>query len=137
MPWYIGYDRLEEDWVYRLHSSMKLHAAKILAREMRDAVWEAHETALGGKISKAVPFDLNALSLVPVEVLRLGSDHHTAMAWMWEYWGTTWSLRRSETVKDEAGVWTVQFCSADWTSWTLLTRLKTKYSLHISVKVFY
>ena len=79
VPWHIDYDRLEEDWIYRLHGSMMLHAAKILARELRDAVWQAHETALGGVISTAVLFDLNALVPVPHEVLRLGHDDPKAL----------------------------------------------------------
>lgn len=113
VPWHIDYDQLEEDWVYRLHGSMTLHAAKILARELRDAVWQAHETALGGIISRAVPFDLNALVPVPHEVLRLGHDDPKALAWMWEQWGTTWSLRRVEVADRAEMARAVLLCRLD------------------------
>ena len=70
MPWHIDYDRLEGDWAYRLHGSMTLHAAKIMARDLGDAVWQAHETALAGIINNAMPLDLHVLGPVPLEALK-------------------------------------------------------------------
>lgn len=72
-------------------------------------MWQAHETALDGIISQAVPFDLNALAPVPLEVLRLGHDDPKALAWMWAHWGTTWSLRRVEVLEGRG--WRVRFCA--------------------------
>lgn len=133
VPWHIDYDRLEEDWIYRLYGSMTLHAAKILARELRDAVWQAHETALGGVISQAVPFDLHALAPVPLEILRLGHDDPKALAWMWAHWGTTWSLRRVEVLKGPG--WRVRFCAADWTPWPVLATICERWpGISYSVK---
>ena len=44
-------------------------------------------------VSQACPFDLHALVPVHDHVLRLGPDDPTALAWLWEHWGTTQSLR--------------------------------------------
>jgi hypothetical protein len=137
VPWHIDYDRLEEDWVYRLHPGMKLAAAKILARQLRDAVWEAHQTAHGRRgMSKHVPFDLNALIPVPLDILRQGYDAPAAVAWCWENWGTTWGLRRVEEAKGQG--WRVRFFSADWTPWTVLQAIADRWTdIRSDVKVDY
>ncbi len=66
--------------------SVLIAVACILARQLRDMVWEQHEEAVSRVgASKACPFDLHALSLVPFPILRLGPDDPKATAWMWEH----------------------------------------------------
>ena len=101
-PWVYDYDRMAEDWFNLmvappppLRRTISAAGARILANQLRDAVWERHEAAVSQVgVSKACPFDLHALVPVPFEMLRLGPDDPRALAWLWEHWGTTWSLRQ-------------------------------------------
>jgi hypothetical protein len=108
--------------------------ARVLAGQLRDAVWAAHERAVARVgASQACPFDLHALVPVPDEMLRLGPDHPGALAGLWEHWGTTQRLRHvAEDVVASQGVWRrsaraaeqdaihVTFRPADWTPWRAL-----------------
>ena len=84
-------------------------------------------------VSQACPFDLHALVPVHDHVLRLGPDDPTALAWLWEHWGTTQSLRHvaEDVAADqdalhrsglaaEHDAFHVTFWSADWTPWRAL-----------------
>lgn len=141
VPWVYDYDRMQEDWFHWLAGPphrMKTSTARILSRQMRDATWEMHESAVGlvGR-SKAVPFDLHALCPVPWEILRLGPDDPAALRWMWENWATSWPLRRVEVAEDELKRWVVRLCSADWTCWPILRGISEKFGLQSTVRCDY
>jgi hypothetical protein len=69
---------------------------------------------------------------VPEAVLRLGPDDPAALAWLWQHWGTTQTLRqvagdngaaaRGRPAPREA-VLAISFWSADWTPWRALAAI--------------
>jgi hypothetical protein len=108
--------------------------ARILARQLRDAVSHRHERALDrvGR-SVACPFDLHALLPVPETILALDHDDPVALRWLWENWGTTEALRH---VREAAAalpsppgeaVAGFSFWSADWSPWRALRTLATQW----------
>jgi hypothetical protein len=134
VPWVRDYDRLEEDWFHllmaapALHRGISLAGARILARQLREAAWANHEAAVSRVgLSRACPFDLHSLVPVPFEVLRLGDDHPRALAWLWENWGTTWPLRRVETLRSGPDEFRVRFWSADWAPWRALEHIRSRW----------
>lgn len=136
IPWHLDCDRMEEDFLHLLISppapqrrSLSVAGARILARQLREAVAYRHELAAShvGR-SHACPFDLHALLPVPDAILRLGPDDPAALAWLWRHWGTTHALRRvAEDVRQPGAagpaVFRVTFWSADWTPWRALRHL--------------
>ena len=152
IPWPLDLHRLEEDWFHRLvappaphRRTLSLAGARILTRQLRDAVQRRHELALAqvGR-SRACPFDLHALIPVPDEVLELGRDDPAALSWLWTYWGTTEALRHvaadpdteperrrppAEGRRPAAGeaAFRVSFWSADWTPWRALASLVARW----------
>ncbi|MBV1838537.1 hypothetical protein [Acetobacter estunensis] len=80
----------------------------------------------------SVPFDLNALCPVPVELLGLGPQSPDVVAWLCQHWGTSRPLQKVEAV--ETGpvapetVWTLGFWSADWTPWAALRTIARDWS---------
>ena len=132
VPWTLDLDRIEEDLFHRLVAppppqtrSLSLAGARILARELRDAVASRHELAVARVgHSRACPFDLHALIPVPDTILRLGPDH-LADAWLWENWGT-WEVRRI-TEFSSPELWRIKFWSADWTPWRALATLRQRW----------
>ncbi|HYZ21807.1 MAG TPA: hypothetical protein VE690_06575 [Rhodopila sp.] len=71
-------------------------------------------------------------------ILRLGPDDPDALRWLWEHWGTTWSLRRVEMVHYAAEHFAVRFCSADWPPWLVLRQIQSQWpELTLTVKVEY
>src|SRR4051794_843591 len=83
--------------------------------------------------SQACPFDLQALVPVPTTMLQRGPDDATALAWLWQHWGTTQALRhvsidaaaeataRRALARGEE-IFVVTFWSADWTPWRALAQ---------------
>jgi hypothetical protein len=132
-PWVYDYDAIEEQLVSLMlqqpHREVSPHGVKIIARQMRDLVQEEHEDACAwvGR-SQACPFDLHALVPVPWEILRLGPDAAAAERWMWENWGTTWSLRKVRRLPCPTA-WRVGFFSADWTPWPVLRKCRERWPL--------
>ena len=142
VPWHLDCDRMEEDFLHLLISppapqqrSLSVAGARILARQLREAVVHRHELAAShvGR-SQACPFDLHALLPVPDAILRLGPDDPAALAWLWQHWGTTHALRRvAEDVRQPGtagppslagpAMFRVTFWSADWTPWRALRHL--------------
>ncbi len=142
IPWQLDLDRIEEDCFHRLvappvpqRRTLSLAGARILARQLRDAVARRHELAVRcvGH-SRACPFDLHALVPVPGAVLRLGLDDPAALAWLWRHWGTTEALRHvAEAVSsgegragrsgEGQGAFHVTCWSADWTPWRALATI--------------
>ena len=113
IPWHLDLDVLEEDWFLLLMSpprglaapqtALSTVGARVLARQLREAVAARHEAAIAlvGRsrteaVCRACPFDLHALVPVPDDILRLGPDDPASLAWLWEHWGTTKSLRYVE-----------------------------------------
>jgi hypothetical protein len=129
VPWVYDYDQMEEDWFHlmiappRHRRTISLVGARILARQLREAVWEHHEHAVSlVGVSRACPFDLHALLPVPDAILRLGPDHPRALEWLWESWGTTWSLRHVAALPTPA-MFRCAFWAADWSPWQAVQRL--------------
>ena len=54
VPWLYDYDHMEEDWFHRLlappahQRGISTHGARVLARQLREAVWAEHEHAVVG-----------------------------------------------------------------------------------------
>jgi hypothetical protein len=100
IPWQLDLDRMEED-VFRLLAApstqpraLSVAGARVLAGQLRKAVDRRHERAVARVgASQACPFDLHALVPVPDAMLRLGPDDPVAIAWLWEHWCTTQTLR--------------------------------------------
>jgi hypothetical protein len=147
IPWQLDLDRMEEDWFHLLVSpsppqqrTLSIGGAHVLAGQLRDAVARRHALAVArvGQ-SGACPLDLHALIPIPDALLRRGPDDPSALAWLWENWGTTQSLRhvaedaagQDERRQDgsSAGERTVSFTfwSADWTPWRALAQLRQRW----------
>ena len=134
IPWQIDFEQLQEDWFHRLMGaasrSLSAQGARILAQQLREASERRHVLAVAqvGR-SLACPFDLHALRPVPGSILALGPDHPRALAWLWQYWGTTQALRHvimlGEPREQEAveAMWRLGFWSADWTPWRALSAM--------------
>jgi hypothetical protein len=145
VPWIYDYDRREETfflWLASPHGGRRgvpVRAAHALAKQLREAEWALHETAAArAGMTRAVPFDLHALVPVPREVLRLGPDDPEALRWLWENWGTTWTLRRVEMVTDAPRCFAVRFFSADWTPWPVLRQVQSQWpEITVTVQVDY
>lgn len=140
VPWHIDHARLEEDWFHLLiapasgQRGISVAGARILARQLRDADWAAHQDALSriGRFASC-PFDLHALVPVPPDILRRGPEDPRSLTWLWENWGTTWALRRVTEVAPPRGAtgptFSVTFWSADWTPWQVIRRLRSQWQM--------
>ena len=144
VPWVFDYDRMEEDWFLLMMAppahrrGISAEGARILARQLRDLIWERHEWAVSQiGVSQACPFDLHALVPVPDGILRLGDDHPAALAWLWQHWGTTWMLRRvaelpipatlQRRLADGQHATRVSFWAADWSPWPALRQISAQW----------
>ncbi|MCW8087359.1 hypothetical protein [Sabulicella glaciei] len=127
--------------------SMGLEGARILAREMRDWIRDGTDlvhSAVG--VRSDCSFDLHSLVPILWRVLQLGPDDPKSLAWMWENWGTTWTLRRVEEVPlAKAGKKMValgqslvryRFWSADWSLYQPLEKLRGELPA-LSVRLSY
>ena len=143
IPWHYDLDRMETDFFHLLVAppprELSLTGAKMLARQLRDAVGRRHDLA-GSRVgqSRACPFDLHALVPIPLEILALGPDEPEALAWLWAHWGTTQPLRHvaAGTVGDPAGggkqdgaALRLTFWSADWTPWRALENIAGRWPM--------
>jgi hypothetical protein len=144
VPWLIDYDQREEDCFHWLAApkngrrGVSVAAAHTMAKQLREAEWQMHETASARwSLSRVVPFDLHALAPVPGEVLRLGPDDPASLRWMWRNWGTTWTLRRVEEVQSRAGTWSVRFFSTDWSPWPVLALINQRWRVNAQVTASY
>lgn len=141
-PWIYDWDAVEEQLIAAMlqqpRCSVSLPGVKVIARQARTLAQEEHEEACAwvGR-SQACPFDLHALVPVPLEILRLGPDAPAARAWLWERWGTTWSLRKVQRLACPTG-WCVGFFSADWTPWPVITACRARWpDLQFNLAVAY
>jgi len=92
--------------------------------------------------SGSVPFDLNALCPMPLDVLSLGPGSPATQAWLWQHWGTSRPLQQVESIdghsKEDTTHWSVSFWSADWTPWAALQTIATHWpDLIFSVRPLY
>jgi len=135
IPWHLDLDRQEEDWFHLLVSppapqlrSLSVAGARVLAGQLRDAVARRHALAVSlvGQ-SRACPFDLHSLVPVPPDILRLGPDDPAALAWLWEYWGTTQALRHVAMGKALEGTLSWTFWAADWSPWRALAAIRGQW----------
>ena len=148
IPWQLDLGRMEEDVFHLLAApplsqprTLSVAGARVLAEQIREAVGRRHERAVVRVgASQACPFDLHALVPVPDAMLRLGPDDPVAIAWLWEHWGTTQTLRhvaedvvvrqevrrRPVLVADQDAIH-VTFWSADWTPWRALEVLAERW----------
>jgi hypothetical protein len=146
VPWQLDLDRMAEDFFHLLAApppragslhppprSLSLAGARIVADRLITAVARRQALAVARVgSSRACPFDLHALVPVPDSVLRLGPDDPAALAWLWQHWGTTQTLRqvaedtgaaaRGRPAPGEA-VLAITFWSADWTPWRALAAI--------------
>jgi hypothetical protein len=143
IPWHFDLERMEEEYFHLLvapeQRSLSVAGARIFARQLRDAVQRRHDLAVSsvGR-SQTCPFDLQALIPVPNDILAFGPDEPTALAWLWENWGTTEALRHvaEESVRahdaavsgDGETMFRVSFWSADWTPWRALKTLRLRWT---------
>ena len=84
---------------------------------------------------------------VPFEILRLGPDDPRALAWLWEHWGTTWSLRQvvpaplagiEAALPDMHAAFRCRFWAADWTPWPALGAVRRRWpELSVAVQPSY
>lgn len=144
VPWVLDYDQIEQEVVALLlqgdpgSRSIGLEGARRLARELRDWIRDGTDlvhAAVG--VRHDCPLDLHSLIPVPWQILRLGPDHPAAIVWMWENWGTTWTLRRVEAVpialpEQQAlpqgqSLLRFSFWSADWSPWQAVQRLRQEW----------
>ena len=154
IPWHFDLERMGEGYFHLLvaseQRSLSVAGARIFARQLRDAVGRRHDlvAAYVGH-SQACPFDLHALLPVPTEILLLGPDEPTALAWLWRHWGTTEALRHVAEEVDRVQVdaarregpeahLRLSFWSADWTPWRALKHLRSAWpTLRFEVRPTY
>jgi hypothetical protein len=146
VPWHLDLERVEEDCFHLLvappaphQRTLSLEGARILAGQLREAAGRRHALAVARVgHSTACPFDLHALVPVPEDVLHLGPDDVRALAWLWEHWGTTQTLRHVTEEKESenpAGLrlgpgeaaFCLTFWSADWTPWRALASVAARW----------
>lgn len=92
--------------------------------------------------SGSVPFDLNALCPLPLDLLSLGPTTPATQAWLWKHWGTSRPLQQVEEIsghpKRSSTRWSVSFWSADWTPWAALQTIATQWpDLSFSIRPLY
>lgn len=92
--------------------------------------------------SSSVPFDLNALCPVPLDLLSFGPASPATQAWLWEHWGTSRPLQLVEEPsghpKKNSTRWSVSFWSADWTPWAALQAIAVQWpDLSFSIRPLY
>ncbi len=154
IPWRLDLDRMEEDLSLMLAAPpppqrrrLSLAGARTLAGQLRIAAERRHAAvAARAGHSRACALDLHALVPVPDGVLRQGSDHPDALAWLWARWGTTAALRhvaagpvlpRRAAPGDPAAL-DIAFWSADWTPWRALATVAARWpALRFDVRPTY
>jgi hypothetical protein len=141
VPWHHDVDRMAEDWFHLMlappphRRGVSATGARVLAGQLRDAMWESHARTLARMDSRSSPFDLHALVPVPSQVLRRGADAPESLDWLQRHWGTTWPLRRVErlTAPDDVS-FACRFWSADWTPWPVISTLRLRFAA-LSIEV--
>ena len=132
-PWHLDLDWEEA----RLFAPMAAGGteARVLARELREAIAARHNRLLAGWAGPGTcPLDLHRLVPIPGAVLQRGEHDPAARRWLWAHWGTTQPLRQvrvldgqgDKRLRRSARV-TYAFLSADWTPWQAIRRLRRNW----------
>jgi hypothetical protein len=146
VPWRHDPDAMAEDWFHLMlappphRRTISVMGARVLAGQLRDAIGEAQSRAAARQHVRSSPFDLHAVAPVPPSVLRLGADAPDSLDWMRMHWGTVWPLRRVVEVvpPGEAKAFAVDFWSADWTPWPVISALRKRFpALSIGITPHY
>ena len=88
LPWHLDLDAEEERLLLPMITEGA--AARMLARQLRDAIAAHHERVLAQIVSGiGYPLDLHRLIPVPADILRLGSEDPESQLWLWEKLGHT------------------------------------------------
>ncbi|MBW4023840.1 MAG: hypothetical protein HIU92_12030 [Proteobacteria bacterium] len=139
IPWfYPDLDTMEEDQRLALlrppdgSPGLPPAAARVLARQLREAVARRHEQVMAAAAAgRGCAFDLHALLPVPGAILRRGPADPAARAWMRAQWGVIQPLRRVERLpgsgdgrRRRAARIDYGFWSADWTPWAAISTLR-------------
>lgn len=142
IPWaYPDLDYEEDDRYLALvnppdgSQGLRPAAARILARELREAVFQ-HQGKVRAQagVGRICPFDLHALIPIPAEILDLGPDATNTHAWLRAHWGVVVALRKIRLIaadckklRGKNEQLSLEFWSADWTPWPALTALRQRF----------
>ena len=128
IPWHIDLHAEEQRLVALMAAAGP--AARIIARDLREAVAVHHDRALTQSArGKLCPLDLHRMVPVPATVLMRGPDDPASLRWLWEHWGTLQSLRHVRVTGDtdrrlrRSSRVTFDFFAADWTPWRAIRRM--------------
>lgn len=109
-------------------------AARILARELREAVFQ-HQGKVRSGLSRLCPFDLHALIPIPAEILDLGPDATNSLAWLRAHWGVVRAPRHVRLIaagckklRGKNEQLSLEFWSADWTPWPAIAALRQRFA---------
>jgi hypothetical protein len=152
IPWtYSDLDGEADDRVLALinppdgSQGLRPGAARILARELREAEFQHQNKVRAQAGCRLCPFDLHALIPIPSDLLDLGPDDQKSLAWLRAHWGVVQALRQVAWVpagcKKLRGKWaqvTIEFWSADWTPWPAIVAIRQRFkSLIFTVTLDY
>jgi hypothetical protein len=109
-------------------------AARVLARELREAEFQ-HQGKVRARAGKRLcPFDLHALIPIPADLLDLGPDDRNTRAWLRAHWGVLQALRKVQLVaagckklRGKSEQLTIEFWSADWTPWPAIAAIRQRF----------
>ncbi len=143
IPWHLDLDHEEARLLAPMASAGV--AARLLARELRDAIAAHHERVLAQIAQGGVcPLDLHRLIPVPEHVLRLGPNDPVSLRWLWAHWGTAQPLRHVRVLDRHAdrrlrrtARFVLEFWSANWTPWRAIARLRQDWPLVFDIRPDY
>ena len=142
IPWaYPDLDDAADDRVLALinppdgSQGLSLAAARILARELREAEFQ-HQNKLRAQAgSRLCPFDLHALVPIPSDILDLGPEDQKSLAWLRAHWGVLQSLRQvvwvpagCKKLRGKQAQLTLEFWAADWTPWPAILAIRRRFA---------
>jgi hypothetical protein len=110
-------------------------AARILARELREAEFQHQNKVRAQAGSQLCPFDLQALIPIPPDLLELGPDNQKSLAWLRAHWGVLQALRQvawvpagCKKLRGKQAQLALEFWSADWTPWPAIAAIRRRFS---------
>ena len=134
IPWFLDLEHEERRLLAPMASGGA--SARTLAQQLREIIAARHDRvlALAGQPGPC-PLDLHRLVPVPPAILQLGDDDPAAQDWLLAHWGTQHGLRhvrlhagRDRRLRRKAEL-VYEFCSADWSPWPALRRLRRDWPL--------
>jgi hypothetical protein len=109
-------------------------AARVLARELREAGFQHQEKVRARAGKPLCPFDLQALIPIPPHLLDLGPDDKNTRAWLRTHWGVLQALRKVQLIaagckklRGKNEQLTIAFWSADWTPWPAIAEVRGRF----------